>query len=189
MLIRACLRERMGLLGLGCAYQNVNCAGWVAAIVKRNESKKKKMDFGNILLDAPNHSISHSYPISCIEHRIILLSITFPSRTPFPIHHPSLSLFTTPYNDSPPPTHTKYLEQTNQYTPIKKQVKPPNLHIIQQMVKERLRHPSNRLIPMPIYPPTHPPSLRFRIKHCSTIRTRYGLHTINFSSTRSESKI
>ena len=57
------------------------------------------------------------------------------------------------------------------------------------MVKERLRHPSNRLIPMPIYSPTHPPPLRFRIKHCSTIRTRYGLHTINFSSTRSESKI
>ena len=84
---------------------------------------------------------------------------------------------------------SNYLQQTNQYTPIKKHVKPPNLHIIQQVVKERLRHPSNRLIPMSIYSPTPPAPLRFRFKHCSTIRTRYGLHTMYFSSTRSESRI
>lgn len=127
----------------------------------------------------PSRSLNIDSP-SCLSH--FLHELPFQSSTQRFLYssHPTTTL---------PPPHIKYLEQTNQYTPIKKQVKPPNLHIIQQMVKERLRHPSNRLIPMPIYSPTLPPSLRFRIKHCSTIRTRYGLHTINFSSTRSESKI
>ena len=167
----------------------MSCVGWVVAIVKRNEMKNRR-SFSEknslmhriipFLIPIPSSALNvdESYCLSHFHHELPFQSST---------HHFPVSY--SPHPTTTLPTHIKYLEQTNQYTPIKKQVKPPNLHIIQQMVKERLRHPSNRLIPMPIYSPTHPPPLRFRIKHCSTIRTRYGLHTINFSSTRSESKI